>query len=389
MDPALRLARLRAAGALVDVRGADLAFTTAEASELLVVIGRLELGAREVDVLVKRTEGWPAALIFAWLWLRTLDDPARAVRAFGGDNRFVADYLSSEVLTALDEDSRALRHGAAVLGEFTAELCDVVLARTDSAARIVELERWNLFVSRLERGGWFRVHSLFAEYARAQLASLDPGTPRSIHRRAAEWFRSQGLLVEAVANAAAADQELVARLLVDYHLPLIRGGAGRTLLRWVRTLGDDWIVENPELAVAGATAAMLLGGSTLEQRRLLQLADRACRGGPERVDAYVEAAARLVRAATVYRGVGQAVLDGRLAVELAEADAEEILTGALAGLGPCAVLRRRAGRGVGGGDAESRASGDRAARPEPRGRALDARARGRRARTAGCRPSPR
>ena len=136
VDPALRLARLRAAGALVEVRGSELAFTAAEAHELLVDLGQLELGSEEIDVLVERTEGWPAALVLAWLWLRTVENPGRAVRAFGGDHRFVADYLSSEVLATLDEDDRAFLHGAAVLGEFTAELCDEVLDRSDSAARL-------------------------------------------------------------------------------------------------------------------------------------------------------------------------------------------------------------------------------------------------------------
>ena len=195
VDPALALARLRASGALVEVRAADLAFTTAEAFELLVVLGQLELGVEEVEVLVERTEGWPAALILAWLWLRTVEDPARAVRAFGGDNRFVAEYLSGEVLASLEEDDRAFLDGAAVLQEFTAELCDGVMGRTDSAARLAELERSNLFVLRLGRGGWFRIHSLFAEYARTQLAAREPGAPRRIHRRAAEWLRARGLPV--------------------------------------------------------------------------------------------------------------------------------------------------------------------------------------------------
>jgi LuxR family maltose regulon positive regulatory protein len=62
-DPALRLASLRAASALVEVRVAELAFTAAEAHELLVVLGRLELGAPEIDAVVERTEGWPAALV--------------------------------------------------------------------------------------------------------------------------------------------------------------------------------------------------------------------------------------------------------------------------------------------------------------------------------------
>ena len=331
IDPALSVARLRAAHALVEVRAAELAFTTAEARELLVGLGRLELGAEEIDMLVERTEGWPAGLVLAWLWLGTVEDPGRAVRAFGGDNRFVADYLSSEVLAALDEDGRAFVHGAAVLGEFTAELCDAVLDRDDSAIQLAELERSNLFVSRLERGGWFRIHSLFAEYARTQLASLGPEAPTLIHRRAAVWLRSQGLPAEAVRHAAAAgDHELVAELLVEYHLPLIRAGAGRTVLRWVRTLPEDQLVEHPELAVAAATAAMLVGAGRLEQRRLLALVDRGGGDRPEQVGAYVEAAARLVRAVTIDGGVRQAVLDGRRAVELATAGADEIRTAALA-----------------------------------------------------------
>jgi ATP/maltotriose-dependent transcriptional regulator MalT len=186
VDPALRLARLRAADGLVEVRVDELAFTAAEARELLVVRGRIELSAEEIDMLVERTEGWPAALVLAWLWLRTMEDPARAVRAFGGDNRLVADYLSGEVLAALDEEDRAFLYGIAVLGQFTAEMCDAVLDRSDSAAHLAELERSNLFVSRLERGGWFRIHALFAEYARARLTSFDPSAPASIHRRAAE-----------------------------------------------------------------------------------------------------------------------------------------------------------------------------------------------------------
>ena len=330
VDPALSLARLRAAHALGEVRVSELAFTTAEARELLVVLGRLELGTEEIDMIVERTEGWPAGLVLAWLWLRTVEDPVRAVRAFGGDNRFVAEYLSGEVLAALDEDGRAFLYGAAVLGEFTIELCDGVLDRSDSAARLAELERSNLFVSQLERG-WFRIHSLFAEYARTQLTSPELDAPTLIHRRAAVWLRSHGLPVEAVRHAAAAgDHELVAELMVEYHLPMIRGGAARTVLRWVRTLPETQLVDHPELAVAAATAAMLVGGRRLEQRRLLALVDvgRGARRG--RADAYVEAAAGLVRAVTIDRGVGQAVLDGRRAVEFAEVDANEILTAALA-----------------------------------------------------------
>ena len=331
VDPVLGLARLRAGGLLVELRAGELAFTPAEAHELLVLRGGIPLGSEEIDLLVERTEGWPAALVLAGLWLRTVDDPARAVRAFGGDQRFVADYLSSEVLASLDENRRSFLQGAAVLGEFSAELCDAVLDRTDSAVALAELERANLFVSRLERGEWFRMHSLFAEYAQAELASADAAASARIHRDAAEWLTLRQLPIEAIRHAAAAgEHELVAGLLVDNHLSLIRQGAGRTILRWVRTLPYDCVVRHPELAVAAATATVLVSGSMIEQRRYLRLVDQARDGQSGGSGLYVESAACLVRALTIDGGVAQAVLNGRRAVELAQAGSDELLTAALA-----------------------------------------------------------
>ena len=330
VDPALRLAQLRAGGALAELRSNQLAFTPAEASPLLVASGGAELGAEEIGVLVERTEGWPAALVLAGLWLRTVDDPVSAARSFGGGHRFVAEYLSSEVLASLDEERRAFLHGAAVLGEFTAELCDAVLDRSDSGAQLDALERSNLFVQRLGRGGWFRIHSLFAEYARAQFASLDPAAPARIQRRAAEWLRDRGMPLQAVELASAAgDHAFVAEVLAEYHLPLVRDGTGKTFLRWAGSLPDESIVAHPEIAAAAAIASVLDGGSWIEQRRYLRLAEEARAGQGESSDTYVEAWVLVARALTIDGGVRRAVLDGRRAVALAQGASESLLGGAL------------------------------------------------------------
>ena len=76
---------------------------------------------------------------------------------------------------------------------------------------------------------------------------------------------------------------------------------------------------------------MLVGHSTIEQRRFLQLAERALATQPDGSNVYSEVAIRLVRATTADAGVGQAVRDGRRAVELAQEGADELLTAALAG----------------------------------------------------------
>ncbi len=84
MDPDLDVARMRANRSLSELRSEELSFDEAEAHELLVKRGGLALGSREVRLLVERTEGWPAALVLALIWLRTCEDPASAARAFSG-----------------------------------------------------------------------------------------------------------------------------------------------------------------------------------------------------------------------------------------------------------------------------------------------------------------
>jgi LuxR family maltose regulon positive regulatory protein len=317
-DPALRLGRLRASGTLVEVRTEELAFTFAEAKELLVAKGGLALGEDEIHVLMQITEGWPAALVLAGLWLKTVPDPASSVRAFGGSQQFVADYLSSEVIEALDDDHRSFLHGAAVLGEFTPELCDAVLARTDSATLLVELEQANLFVTRLERGGWYRLHSLFAEYARAHLAAQDPAAATRVHLEAAKWLRARGLPAEAMAHASSAgEHELVAEILGEHDIPMIRHGLARVVLRWVRSLPLDVVEAHPKLAASAALADLVLGGNARERRRYLEVADRALLAAPSGSDPYLELEALLVHAFAMDRGVAQGVRDGRRAVELA------------------------------------------------------------------------
>ncbi len=332
-DPGLRLGRLRAGGDLTELRMSELAFTPPEAQRLLAVGSRVELGREELELLIERAEGWPAALVLAGLWLSSVRDATRAVRAFGGENRFVADYLSSEVFASLDQDRRVFLEGTAVLGEFTAELCDAVFERVDSADTLAELERSNLFVSPLEHGGWYRMHALFAEFARAELASAEPSAATRIHREAAMWLKSRRLPFEAAAHAAAAgEHELVAQLLVEYQLPLLRNGAGRTFLHWVDTLPDECLVGHPDLAAGAAMAVVLYSGGAIELRRFLRLVGQAHEDDPDWSASYGENWALVARALTIEGGVGQAVLDGRRALKLAQTGSDEVLTGALVAL---------------------------------------------------------
>src|SRR5215212_4576005 len=79
-EPALPVGRLRAHRVLTEVRARDLAMDADEAAGLLESAG-VRLRRSEVETLVARTEGWPAALYLAAASLREERDRAAAAES--------------------------------------------------------------------------------------------------------------------------------------------------------------------------------------------------------------------------------------------------------------------------------------------------------------------
>src|SRR6185295_9031178 len=119
-DPGRRLSRLRARGGLGELRAKDIAFTSDEAHELLVRRAGLPVSREDVELLVDRTEGWPAGMSLAALWLAGVEAPAEGIRQFSATNRHVADYLAAEVLDGVDDGTRDFLLRASVFDRFNA-----------------------------------------------------------------------------------------------------------------------------------------------------------------------------------------------------------------------------------------------------------------------------
>ena len=327
-DPPIRLARLRARGALSEIRVRELAFTVDEARELLVRREGIELADEQLELLVQRTEGWPAGLYLAALWLRDRADPQQGVRAFAGSHRQVADYLAGEVLESLAPETKDFLMRTSVLGRLTPELCDAVLGREDSAAVLADLNRSNVFIVALDgRGEWYRYHHLFGELLRLELAEARLEEPAELHRRAAAWCRGRGLVEDAIEHAAAAgDDATVAEVLAEHELELFRSGRVAMFLSWIKRLPPELLIEHPSLPAFGMLAAGQLGRPAAELRQLLSVAERARRERPASWTPYHEATVEVTRVAFIETDVGAAVEHARRAVRAAQADAENTFT---------------------------------------------------------------
>jgi len=280
-DPPLPLARMRAAGEMVEIRARELRFDLGQAAELIHAVAAVELTDRDVADLVERTEGWPAGLYLAALSLRGQSSPSAFVRHFTGDNRFIVDYLVEDVLSQQPGDIREFLIRTSILGRFCAPLCDVVTGSANAAAIIDVLERENLFVVPLdENRQWFRYHHLFAQVLRGQLARTEPGLVPALHARASAWHLASGSTDEAVTHALAAGEvDGAADLIARHYHAYIDSGRLATVRRWLALLGDDQIAASP-LAAHCAVWIAALSGDQRVVRRWLPLVEAAGDAGP-------------------------------------------------------------------------------------------------------------
>jgi LuxR family transcriptional regulator, maltose regulon positive regulatory protein len=278
-DPALRLSRLRVAGALTEVRAAELAFTHAEAAELLTALGTA-LSDAEVAALWTRTEGWAAGLRLACLSLQHHPDPSGFVTAFSGDDRAVAAYLIGEVLDRQPADLREFLLHTSLANRLTGGLADALTGRQDGVARLRELERTNAFVVPLDPNRTaYRYHQLFAELLRAELRQQYPDEVAELHRRAARWHAADGVTADAIRHAlAAADWDYARDLLVQRASVL---AATPTILReLLARLPPDLVHRDPELA-AIAAISRVLDGNLEAADRYRRLAEANAAAVPE------------------------------------------------------------------------------------------------------------
>lgn len=271
-DPTLRLGRLRAAGQLSEIRADDLAFNTREASALLVSDG-VQLSSEAVSELMQRTEGWPAGLYLAALSLTGRADPSEFVHTFSGNNRFIGDYLTEEVLSRQPEQVRNFILDMSIVDRFSVPLADYVTEARHSASILRNLKHTNLFLVPLDsEERWFRFHHLFGAVAYSTLATERPDRAAMLHGRAAEWLSENGYIEDAVEHALAAGNFRHAANLVNSNwLRYFDAGLGTTVQRWLRALEASAADHSTAYVVTAAWMAALSGNQEEMDRWLAQL----------------------------------------------------------------------------------------------------------------------
>lgn len=260
-DPPLPMARLRAAGRLVEVRASDLRFTSDEVDAYLNRSMGLRLTAPDTAALEARTEGWIAALQLAALSLQGRDDAGGFIAGFAGDDRYVVNYLVEEVLVRQPEQVQSFLLHTSILDRLTGPLCDAVTGQPTGRSMLEALDRANLFLVPLDdRRQWYRYHRLFADVLGARLLEAHPDRLPELHRRASAWYAHEGAVAEAVGHALAAGDVDRAADLVELAVPTMRRQRQEaTVLGWLRALPEPVLRMRPVLSVHYAGALLSTG----------------------------------------------------------------------------------------------------------------------------------
>ncbi|HEY6278408.1 MAG TPA: AAA family ATPase [Streptosporangiaceae bacterium] len=315
-EPPLRIARLRAEGKILEIGPGDLLLTHSEAASLLRNAG-LTLGEKDVAELHRRTEGWPAGLYLAALYLREGGPLASAAVSFGGDDRLVSEYMESEFMAWISRRQRVFLTRSAVLERMCGPLCEAVLDLPGSAATLADLARSNLLLVPLDRRGeWYRYHHLFRDMLLADLERHAPGLVPVLRRRAAGWCLANGLPEEALEySMAAGDVDAAAGLVEKLAVPARRQGRVTTLQRWFGWLADRGAIEGHPMVTVLAALIFAWMGRPIEAERWADAVDRWRYQDTEWPDEpSIQAWAALLRAFLCRRGAEQMRADADEAV---------------------------------------------------------------------------
>jgi LuxR family transcriptional regulator, maltose regulon positive regulatory protein len=270
-DPPLPLARFRANNQMNELRASELRFTSSHIISFFNSIDGLKLSPEDIDILEDRTEGWIVGMQLAALSLKGRADIIDLNKSFAGNNRYILDYLITEVLDRQTDKIRDFLLQTSILNQFTGELCDFLTGQNNSFEILDYLVKTNLFIVPLDdQGHWYRYHHLFADLLRMNLSKNNKKEIKTLRLKASNWFEANNYPEEAIEYSLIAEdyQKAVQLLTLNVDDIMIKGKY-LTVWHWLIEIPENYILPVPELCLVQAWK-YFTGGNSLKAEEYLQ-----------------------------------------------------------------------------------------------------------------------
>jgi ATP/maltotriose-dependent transcriptional regulator MalT len=247
-------------GDLLELDDATLRMSLDEAQAVLERVVGAPLDVSDVATLVERTEGWAAGIALAGFTLRDTHDRAEAIRHFSGSDRPVAEYLTHEVLEHQPRHLVQFLLDTSVLDRLEPDACAAVSGRDDASTMLRDMERRQLFVSRVAGNGTaLHYDPLFRELLEDALRRTDHDRHRVLHRRAALWYEERGQPSAFEHWLEAGEVDRAWELFHAHAVSRLFAGGRATVARWTTLLPDRTEAIDVGRAVDLALALLYLG----------------------------------------------------------------------------------------------------------------------------------
>ena len=263
MDPPLPLVTLRAKNQMAEVRIQDLRFTQEETKKLFQEMIGIPIDLKDIRAMDAQIEGWVTGLRLAALAYLHRIGPDAAQGELSAQNRYVAEYLFSEILAKQAATLSDCMLKTSILNCFSADLSEAIcFPETQlpgdgssgsgfSGVRFLEwLQASNLFVIPLDdQNEWFRYHHLFQEFLQQELVrQSEPGEITKLHTTAGHWFTQNGWIEESLNHfLAAEDTKDAIELIAQQRYRMMNATQWPHLERWLSSFSTAVIETSPEL----------------------------------------------------------------------------------------------------------------------------------------------
>jgi len=271
MDPPLSLVTLRGKGLLTEIRIPSLRFNQEESLSLIKKMTGVSMGEDSLAEVDAEAEGWVTGLRLAALAMRHRIGREGFDLKLTLNNRYVSEYLLSEILTKQAVSLKDWMLKTSILARFTANLCEALCSPgtnfleggpVESDFNGEQFLEWlrasNLFIIPLDdQHKWYRYHNIFREFLQQELIRrLGHEEIRTLHTLAGQWYAQNGWIDEAFYHLLPAGEVPQAIELVAQHRTRMLNETRWSLLEnWLNLFQEQIIERSPELLMLQAWLA--------------------------------------------------------------------------------------------------------------------------------------
>ncbi|MFG0230013.1 LuxR C-terminal-related transcriptional regulator [Achromobacter sp. 413638] len=233
------LVRCKLEGQLTQYGTADLSFDDEAVRDVLGSEVCQRLRPESLQAIMRRTEGWPAAVRLMQILLSSSRDPEKTLADFSSLDQDIATLLNTQVLNEFDPALRSFLLALSLLRDFDVALATEATGDAQAEGHLRYLWTHNVFLIPVDGEQRYRLHNLFREFLRAQAArEMSEDHRKAVLERAALCCEREVRCADAIDYALSAGSNRIAAEILERTAPVFVRDLGylRRYLDWISQL---------------------------------------------------------------------------------------------------------------------------------------------------------